>query len=81
MKMVELNIWRPKNWEDRYFKKPGDPLFRKTLEFGADAMHLEDVEYLEEHKVLVNFMEEGKARITFDFLLEEWLAFTGKEVV
>ena len=78
--MVELNVWRSENWEGRHFKKPGDPLFRETFELGADVMHLADVEYLEEHKVLINFMEEGKVKITFEFLLEEWLAFTGKEV-
>lgn len=72
-------MWKPKDWE-KHFKKPGDPLFRETFDLGADTMHLADIDYLEEHKVLVNLNEKGKVKITFKFTIEEWLAFSGKEI-
>lgn len=76
--MFRLEGW--KNPFARTVALPRDDL-GNIFEAGADAMHLADVKYLEEHKVLVNYAKEGKVSITFRFSVSDWLAFTGKEVV
>lgn len=39
------------------------------------------VRFLKDHKILIHYPLEGQVRITFQFPKEEWVAFTGEEIV
>ena len=72
--MAGLENWRPDTWETL-----NNSDLKSVFEAGADTMHLADVEYLEGHKILVNLAEKGKVKVTFEFTIEEWEVFIGKE--
>lgn len=79
-------MWRLDNWSERLEaidKEHSLDRFRDKdlVEAGADAMHKADVQWLKEHSYLLKYAKEGKVEITIKVEGEEWLAFTGGEIV